>query len=99
MSICARVLAAALMAGAIAAVVAFPARFGPGGEPGRVIVAPPSLPLIMRRESLGSTQSSCVSPCGMRIRVNVRPPSVDFHVDRFITYIMFSSDGSADTTL
>ena len=42
MSICARVLAAALMAGAIAAVVAFPARFGPGGEPGRVIVAPPS---------------------------------------------------------
>ncbi len=42
MRVCARVLAAALMAGAIGAALAFPVRFGPGGEQHRALTAPPS---------------------------------------------------------
>src|ERR1041385_3750054 len=63
--------------------------------PSRLIVAPPSLPLIMRREFAGSIHSACVSPCGRRSRVNVCPPSADFQVDRFIAYTVFVSAGSA----
>src|SRR4029079_9893346 len=67
--------------------------------PSKLIVAPPSLPLIIRRESAGSLHRAWVSPCGRRMRENVRPPSVDFHVERFIRNTVFVSDGSAVTTL
>src|SRR5919201_1383837 len=42
MRVCARVLAAALMTGAIAGAVAFPALFGQGSGPHRALIAPPS---------------------------------------------------------
>src|SRR5919201_5425366 len=42
MRVCARVLAAALMTGAIAGAVAFPAFFGQGSGPHRVLLAPPA---------------------------------------------------------
>jgi len=45
--------------------------------PLNVIVAPPSFPLIMRRESSGSIQRSWLSPCGARTVVYVLPPSTD----------------------
>ena len=66
--------------------------------PSTLIVAPPSLPLMSLFESLGSTHKSCVSPCGTRRRVKVRPPSIERQVERFMTYIVFASFGSALTT-
>ena len=60
-------------------------------------VAPPSLPLISRSGSFGSTHMMCVSPWGTRMRENVLPPSMDRHTVRFITYSVFSFVGSAVT--
>ena len=59
------------------------------------IVAPPSLPLMRRLGSLGSTHMMCVSPCGTRTGVNVRPPSMERCTVRFMTYTVFSFTGSA----
>src|ERR1043166_5484279 len=66
--------------------------------PSRLTVPPPSLPLIIRWLSFGSIHSACVSPCGRRMRLNERPPSIDFHVLRFIRYTTLASAGSAVTT-
>ena len=60
-------------------------------------VAPPSLPLMSRLGSFGSTHMVCVSPWGTRMRENVFPASIDFHTVRFITYSVFSFVGSAVT--
>src|SRR2546428_11906386 len=60
-------------------------------------VAPPSFPSIIRFESRGSIHRTWQSPCGTRMRENVRPPSTERHVPRFSTDMVFSSTGSAVT--
>src|SRR2546422_2856531 len=50
-----------------------------------------------RFESRGSIHRTWQSPCGTRMRENVRPPSTERHVPRFSTYMVFSSTGSAVT--
>ena len=53
--------------------------------PLKLTQAPPSLPSIIRQVSFGSIHSSWLSPWGVLTPVNVRPPSVDFHMPRLST--------------
>src|ERR1700676_5595107 len=61
------------------------------------MVAPPSLPLIMREGLLGSIHSAWWSPCGAGMRSNDLPPSVERKSPVFAMYIVFALFGSAHT--
>src|SRR5256885_768810 len=61
------------------------------------MVAPPSLPLIMRGGSRGSIHSAWWSPWGPRSVVNVLPPSIDLRRDVLRTYTPSAFPGSANT--
>jgi hypothetical protein len=49
----------------------------------------------MRCGSLGAIHRSWLSLCGVRIALNVLPPSVDLWNDTLLTYTVFVSFGSA----
>src|SRR5439155_5656421 len=61
------------------------------------MVAPPSLPLIMRAGSRGSIHSAWWSPWGPRSVVNVLPPSIDLRRAVLRTYTPSEFLGSANT--